>query len=220
MPTLASQMELRLITNLPHQPAPRKTLIERLSGACLAAGGWRAELAEPLPGRCIIVGAHHTTWWDLILTWLLMGATGLRFRWVAKDSLFRGPLGWLLRALGGMPVRRSARGNFVGQIVEAFAGGDPLRVAILPEGTRRRVTHWKTGFYHIALGAGVPIVLGYADYRRRLVGLGPVLTPTGDIEADFQQYRAFYAGVTGRYPELQGEVRLVTDDQPGLAPAS
>lgn len=203
----------------PQRPSTRQTPAQRLSGACLAAAGWRVEQAEALPARCIIVGAHHTTWWDLILTLLLMGATGLRFRWVAKESLFWPPLGWLLGALGGMPVRRSARANFVGQLVAAFAGGGPLRIAIIPEGTRRRVTHWKTGFYHIARGAGVPIVLGYADYRRRAVGLGPVLTPTGDIEADFQQYRAFYAGVTGRYPALQGEVRLASDEAAGSAPA-
>ncbi len=195
-------------------PSARKTITQRLSSACLAAAGWQAELAEPPPARCVIIGAHHTIWSDLILTLLLMGATGVRFRWVAKASLFRGPLGWLLRALGGMPVQRSARANFVAQMVTAFEPGGPLRVAILPEGTRRRVSHWKTGFYYIALGAGVPIALGYADYRRRRVGLGPLLTPTGDIEADFQRYRAFYAGVTGCYPERQGEVRVASEAQP------
>lgn len=188
-------------------------MIQRLSDACLAVAGWRADVAEPVPERCVVVGAHHTTWWDLILTLLLMGATGLRFRWVGKESLFRGPLGWLLRALGGMPVQRSARANFVGQMVEAFERGGPLRVAILPEGTRRRVDHWKTGFYYVALGANVPVVLGYADYRRRRVGLGPVLVPSGDIAADFQRYRAFYAGVTARNPALQGDVRLAADER-------
>jgi 1-acyl-sn-glycerol-3-phosphate acyltransferase len=188
-------------------------IARRLSGACLAVAGWRVEVAAPVPARCIIVGAHHTTWWDLILTLLLMGATGLRFSWVGKESLFRGALGWLLRALGGMPVRRSARANFVGQLVEAFEQGGPLRVALLPEGTRGHVDHWKTGFYYVALGAGVPVVLGYADYRRRRVGLGPVLMPTGDIAADFERYRAFYAGVTARHPERQGEVRLAADER-------
>lgn len=205
---------------MPKHPLPRKTLIQRLSTTCLAAAGWRAELAEAIPERCIVVGAHHTTWWDFILTLLLIGATGIRFRWVAKESLFRAPFGWLLRRLGGIPVRRYSRANFVDQMVAGFAQGGPLRVAISPEGTRRRVTHWKTGFYYIALGAGVPIVLGYADYRRRRVGLGPSLTPTGDIDADFQHYRAFYAGVTACYPERQGDVRHASDAHVGPTSAS
>ncbi len=187
----------------------RKTLLQRLSVACLALVGWRAEVAEPLPPRCLIIGAHHTTWWDLIATLFLMGATGVRFRWIAKDGLFRPPLGWLLRALGGMPVRRGAKANFVGQMVDAFTADPTLRVAMVPEGTRRHVDHWKTGFYYIAQGAGIPIVLGYADYAKRCVGLGPVLLPTGDLDADFARYHAFYANVTGRYPEFQGAVRHV-----------
>jgi 1-acyl-sn-glycerol-3-phosphate acyltransferase len=200
---------------MPGQPPSatrRKTFTQQLSSACLAAGGWRAELAEPLPARCIIIGAHHTSWRDLILTLLLMGATGLRFRWVAKESLLRGPLGWLLRSLGGLPVRRGARANFVEQMVAAFGGGGPLQVAISPEGTRRHVNHWKTGFYYIALGAGVPVALAYADFRRRRVGVGPLLMPMGDIDADFQRYRDFYAGVAACHPERQGEVRRAADD--------
>jgi 1-acyl-sn-glycerol-3-phosphate acyltransferase len=194
------------------QPLPlRPTIIQRLSVACLALGGWRAEVAEPIPARCVIIGAHHTTWWDLIASLLLMGATGVRFRWVAKASIFWWPLGWLLTVLGGMPVQRGARANFVNQMVATFGQGKPLRLAILPEGTRRYVTHWKTGFYYIALEAGVPVVLGYADYRKRRVGLGPVLFPSGDIDADFAQYRAFYAGVHGYAPALQGEVRRAPD---------
>lgn len=204
----------------PRRPAPpRKTLTQHLSTACLSAAGWRVEMAEVPPERCVIIGAHHTVWVDLILTLLLMGATGVRFRWVGKESLFQGPLGWLLRTLGGIPVRRSVRANFVDQIVAAFDQSGPLRVAILPEGARRHVTHWKTGFYYIAMGAGVPIVLGYADFRRRRVGLGPLLLPTGDIDADFERYRAFYAGVRGCYPERQGEVRCTSDQQDGPAPA-
>lgn len=203
------------------EPSARvETLTQRISAACLAAAGWRTELAEPLPDRCVIIGAHHTTWWDLVLSMLLMGATGLRFRWVAKNSLFRPPLGWLLAALGGMPVQRSARANFVQQMVAAFADGGPLRVALLPEGTRRRVDHWKTGFYYIAHGAGVPVALGFADFSRRVVGLGPVLMPTGDVAADFECYRAFYAGVTARFPDRQGEVRLLADGRAGAPPTA
>lgn len=200
--------------------ANRTTILQHASSACLALWGWRAELAVPLPERCVIIGAHHTTWADFFVSMLLMGATGVRFRWVAKASLFRKPLGWLLQALGGMPVQRFARANFVEQMIAAFAPGDPLRLAILPEGTRRYVDHWKTGFYYIAVGANVPIALAYADYKRKLVGIGPVLMPTGDIAADFQQYRTFYAGITALHPERQGEVRLAADANADPAGAS
>jgi 1-acyl-sn-glycerol-3-phosphate acyltransferase len=97
-------------------------------------------------------------------------------------------------------------------MVEAFHVNESLMLAILPEGTRRRATHWKTGFYYIALGAGVPIVLGFADYRRRIVGLGPALHPTGDIEADFAAIRAFYADIIGKHPERQGAIRFRPPD--------
>ncbi|WP_129676727.1 1-acyl-sn-glycerol-3-phosphate acyltransferase [Candidatus Chloroploca sp. Khr17] len=189
----------------------RKTLFQNFCIILLALRGWRAEVAAPLPKQCVIIGAPHTTWFDLILTLLLMGATGVRFRWISKAELFRPPLGWLLRALGGMPVLRGARANFVAQIVEKFAQYPDLRIAIVPEGTRRYIDHWKTGFYYIATGAGVPVVLGYADYAKRRVGLGPIYMPAGDIDADFERYRAFYAQITGAIPARQGEIRRTSE---------
>ena len=186
---------------------------QRVGLAIAAAAGWKVQVQQPLPARCVIVGAPHTSGWDLSLTLLLMLAAGLRLRWIGKDTLFRGPIGWLLRALGGIPVNRRSRENFVEQMVAAFRANEPLMIAILPEGTRRSASHWKTGFYYIALGAGVPIVLGYADYRRRVVGLGPTLHPTGDIQSDFETIRAFYAGITGRHPERQGAIQIRQSDE-------
>ena len=182
-------------------------LSQRLGYLIAAAAGWQVQIQRP-PARCVIIGAPHTSNWDLPLTLLMMLSGNLKLRWVGKDTLFRGPLGWLLRALGGISVNRRARLNFVDQMVEAFHMNESLMLAILPEGTRRRATHWKTGFYYIALGAGVPIVLGFADYRRRIVGLGPALHPTGDIEADFEAIRAFYANITGKHPERQGAIEI------------
>jgi 1-acyl-sn-glycerol-3-phosphate acyltransferase len=180
---------------------------QRIGLAIAAAAGWQIQV-QPPPPRCVVIGAPHTSNWDLPATLLLMLAANLRLRWVGKAVLFRGPLGWLMRALGGIPVDRSARGNFVEQMVDAFRASDALMIAILPEGTRRSATHWKTGFYYIALSAGVPIVLGYADYSRRVVGLGPALHPTGDIQADFEIIRAFYAGITGKHPERQSAIQI------------
>ena len=186
-------------------------LSQRIGLGIAAAAGWQVQIQQP-PARCVIIGAPHTSNWDLPLTLLMMLSGNLKLRWVGKDTLFREPLGWLLRALGGIPVNRRARLNFVDQMVEAFRVNESLMLAILPEGTRRRTTHWKTGFYYIALRAGVPIVLGFADYRRRIVGLGPALHPTGDIEADFAAIRAFYADITGRHPERQGAIEIRPPD--------
>jgi len=179
---------------------------QRIGLAIAAACGWQVQI-QPLPSRCVIIGAPHTSNWDLPLTLLMMLCGNLRLRWVGKDTLFRG-LGWLLRALGGIPVNRRSRLNFVDQMIAAFQANQALMIAILPEGTRRRAAYWKTGFYYIALGAGVPIVMGYADNSRRIVGLGPALHPTGDIEADFVAIRAFYANITGKHPQRQGAIEI------------
>jgi 1-acyl-sn-glycerol-3-phosphate acyltransferase len=183
-------------------------LTQELARACAHLLGWQIEARELIPPRCVIIGAHHTTGWDLPAAILLMLATNTPFRWVGKDALFRGAQGWLLRHIGGIPVNRATRCNFVGQVVAMFAAHAELRVALCPEGTRQRAAHWRTGFYYIALGAGVPIVLGYADYARKQLGFGPILTPSGDIEADFALIRAFYAGKTARHPERQSEICL------------
>lgn len=186
----------------------RARLPQRAAQAVAAAAGWKVSVPALPPARCVVVGAPHTSAWDLPVTLMLTYAADLRLRWVAEASFFRGPGGPALRALGGLPVRRGISTNFVAQMVAAFASGKPLRLAILPEGTRKRAAAWRSGFYHIAKGAGVPIVLGYGDYRRRVVGLGPTIEPSGDIEADFAQITAFYAGVTGKHPHRQGPVRI------------
>jgi 1-acyl-sn-glycerol-3-phosphate acyltransferase len=187
---------------------PPRQLSQRLGLAAASAGGWKVDVPSEIPSRCVIVGAPHTSNLDLVLTLLLMLAADLRLRWVGKDTLFRGPLGLLFRGLGGIPIDRSSPQNFVEQMVAAFGSGEPLRLAIAPAGTRRNAPYWKTGFYYIALGARVPIVLGYADYRRRVVGLGPTVHPTGDLHADFESIRAFYADIVGRHPGRQGEIRM------------
>jgi 1-acyl-sn-glycerol-3-phosphate acyltransferase len=184
---------------------------QRIGLLIAAAVGWQVQI-EPPPSRCVIIGAPHTSNWDLPLTLLMMLCGNLKLRWVGKDTLFRGPLGRLLRALGGIPVNRHSRRNFVDQMVAAFQAHEQLMIAILPEGTRRRTAYWKTGFYYIALGAGVPIVMGYADHRRRIVGLGPALHPSGDIAADFVAIRAFYANISGKYPGRQGAVEFRPPD--------
>lgn len=185
-----------------------RTLFQRTVAAAASWVGWRIDAHQPLPAKCVIVGAHHTSWTDLPVALLLREATGIRFRWAAKDTFFRGPMAWLFRAWGGVPVNRSERTNFVARMAELFHQHEDFKLAISPEGTRRYTAFWKSGFYYIARTAGVPIVLGYADYPRKVVGFGPILMPTGDVEADFAFIRRFYDTVKGRYPERHGTIAL------------
>lgn len=185
-----------------------QTSFQRAVVTVASWAGWQIDADEPLPAKCVIIGAHHTSWTDLPAALLLREATGTRFRWAAKDTYFHGPLGWVFRAWGGVPVNRRERTNFVARMAALFCQYDDFKLAIAPEGTRRRARYWKTGFYYIAQAAQVPIVLGYADYPRKVVGFGPILDPTGDVEADFAFIRRFYATITGRYPERHSEIDL------------
>jgi 1-acyl-sn-glycerol-3-phosphate acyltransferase len=194
----------------------RKPLSQHVALALARVLGWQIEVPPSVPPKCLIIGAHHTSGSDFFVTMLYLFASNLRFRWIAKDTAFRWPVGWLMRRLGGIPVVRSTRSNFVDQIVALYNASDRLRIAISPEGTRSEAGYWKTGFYYIAQGAGVPILLGYVDYPRKLVGIGPQVMPSGNIEADVQILARFYADKTPRHPQRRGEVRVQPPD-PGPA---
>lgn len=159
----------------------------------------------------MLIGAPHTSNWDFFYFLLMVYAAGLKLHFVGKESLFRWPVGIVMRWLGGIPVDRRSSNNFVKQMVAVYDQHEQLVITIAPEGTRGKTDTWRTGFYYIALGAGVPIALGYIDYRRKVVGIGPTLTPSGDIQADFERIKNFYAQKTGRYPELQGEIVIRAD---------
>lgn len=184
----------------------RQSISQRLARAILALAGWELTGSFPNLPKYVLIGAPHTSNWDFPLAMLLMFASGVRFNWIGKDSLFRWPLAGVFRRLGGIPVKRESSNNFVSQIVEAFERSSRLIIAIAPEGTRSLVKRWKTGFYYMALGAQVPLVLGFADYARRQVGVGPVIYPGDDIEATFAQLRVFYGDKTGKYPHKQGQI--------------
>ena len=189
------------------QPS-RPTRLQRLARSVASRIGWRVEANLPAPEKCVIIGAHHTSGTDFLAMLLLVTTLGIKFHWVAKDTLFWGPMGWVARSLGGIPVNRRQRTDFVARMAAMFQERQVLRLGIVPEGTRAKAPYWKTGFYYIALAANVPIVMGFADYGRKTVGLGPALIPTGDIQADMQVIREFYSNVTGRYPHQQNEIRI------------
>lgn len=166
--------------------------------------GWRIEgqLPENSP-KCVMIAAPHTSNWDL--PYLLMAAFVLRLRvyWMGKQAIFRPPFRGVMRWLGGIPVNREQSTQLVAASVTAIKAADgPLQLVVSPEGTRGCTRRWRTGFYYIALGAEVPIVMAYIDFSRKRCGLGPVFWPTGDIERDMATIKAFYAPFKGKHPEL------------------
>lgn len=182
----------------------RPSLLSRLVRKALVtfyrARGWKASGAPPADGRCVIIAAPHTSNWDFLYFIGLTEDLGLKPHFMAKDSLFRWPLGRFMRDMGGVPVMRSERANVVDTMVAEFARRDRFMLTIAPEGTRGKVGQWRTGFYHIALKAGVPLVVGMMDYRTKTGGLGPAIWPTGDYDADMTKIFEFYRTVTPRHP--------------------
>jgi 1-acyl-sn-glycerol-3-phosphate acyltransferase len=170
--------------------------------------GWRLEGDMPDIAKSVITVAPHTSNWDFIV--FLMGSfvLGIRGQWLGKDAIFIGPLGWLWRKLGGIALDRSSSHNLIEQAAAAFDKSTAMALVLAPEGTRKKTDHWKSGFYYIALRANVPILLAYADYKRKCAGIGPMVWPTGDVEADLAKIRAFYADITPRYPEHRSDVRF------------
>lgn len=163
--------------------------------------GWKAVGQLPNLPKFLLVGAPHTSNLDGVLAVFVLMAAGLELHWMVKKEVLDNPFGGLLRWLGGVAVDRKSPQDVVGQIVDRFEQRDKFVVVIAPEGTRKRVERWKTGFYRIALAAKVPIVLVYADYAKREIGIGPVIEPSGDLEKEMAEMRAFSSSVTPRHPD-------------------
>lgn len=197
-----------IVSSPAYRPPLRAARRVRWSCALLDCFRWRIVLAQPVPPKCVAVFYPHTSNWDFVIGILAKWTVGLDVRWVAKDSLFVGPFGRLLRSWGGIPVNRRERTGFTERLARECERHHEFRVVIAPEGTRGRAEHWKSGFYHLALRAGLPVALAYADYPRREVGIGAYLDLTGDAAIDMQRMLAFYAGKAGRRPALQGPIRL------------
>lgn len=161
--------------------------------------GWRFDGQFPPELRqAVVIGAPHTSNWDLPYALLAAFALGLKVHWLGKVQIFRFPFGGLMRWLGGIPVDRSRSNNLVDAAVQCFReSSKPLLLIVPPEGTRSAVREWKTGFYYIALGAQVPVVMAYMDHSLRLCGASKVFIPTGDAEADIASIRAYYAPLRG-----------------------
>jgi 1-acyl-sn-glycerol-3-phosphate acyltransferase len=185
--------------------------------AWLGAFGWKVEGGAPAVRKAVVVAAPHTTNWDLPFTLATAYVLGVRIRWAGKHTLFKPPFGFLLRWLGGLPIDRRGRHNAVAATAEILDQHEDLLLVVPPEGTRKKSDRWKTGFYYIAIGAKVPVILGYLDYAKKQSGLGHVFYPTGDLEADAAAIRAFYADIRGKFPELESDIVFKVDDEKAAA---
>ena len=183
-------------------------LFRVLSILFLKLAGWRRMGRVPDLPKYVMIGAHHTSNWDAPIAIAMVFAFRIKAYWLMKNTAFRWPFRGLLLWLGAIPIDRTKSADVVAQMAEEMKKRAELVLLLAPEGTRKKVTRWKTGFYHIARGAGVPIVLAFLDYARREGGLGPVFHPTGDFEADMRDILKFYSTVTGKRPERMGIVEV------------
>ena len=162
--------------------------------------GWKLLGRFPDLDQCVVAVAPHTSWIDFPLGLIVRSCLGEQINYVGKKSLFRPPFGWFFRWTGGAPVDRGKNSDTVKAVADIFKQRKVFRLALAPEGTRKKVDHWRTGFYYIALEAGVPIVLVAFDFGKKQVKISEPLMPTGDFEADYEGYRQFFEGVTGYIP--------------------
>ena len=162
--------------------------------------GWKKVGHLPEENKFIIILAPHTSNWDLFYGILLAFAFKADGRFIAKKELFRQPFTWIMKWLGGVPIDRALSSNVVDQMIRSFNKYNIFMLALAPEGTRNKTNGWKSGFYHIAAGAHVPIQLTFLDYPTKTGGAGPLICPTGDLDRDMQTIRNFYATVRGRHP--------------------
>ncbi|MEO0901390.1 MAG: lysophospholipid acyltransferase family protein, partial [Bacteroidota bacterium] len=162
---------------------------------------WTMEGTFPDVKKCVVAVVPHTHWMDFFLGLVVRSILGKEINYIGKKSLFKPPFGWFFRWTGGAPIDRSKTSNTVDSVAAIFETRDVFRFALAPEGTRKKVTELKTGFYHIAKKANVPIVLVAFDFGKKQVKFSDALYPTNDMEADFQQIKAFFKGVKGKVPE-------------------
>jgi 1-acyl-sn-glycerol-3-phosphate acyltransferase len=164
--------------------------------------GWKIDKTIPLNvNKCVVIMGPHTSNWDYILGKSAFSHYGIESRFLIKKELFRFPLGWLLKRLGGIPVDRTKSNNLTQSAVEIFNSHENMYMVFSPEGTRKYSPNWKRGFYHIAVAAKVPIYLCYADYERKIAGFHSLFVPTGDLDADIRAIKKIYSQYKGKYPE-------------------
>lgn len=185
-----------------------------LAHVFLAITGWKPAGARPEPAQYILIAAPHTSNWDFPFLLAFAWHFDIPLRWMGKHTLFEPPFGFVMSALGGVPVRRDKRRNHVENMAALFEEYEQLALAVPAEGTRVHVDYWKSGFYHIARSADVPIVMSFLDYAAKRGGFGPAFLPSGDVRKDMDTVRGFYKDKQGKFPERFGTIRLREEDPP------
>lgn len=204
--------------SITHHSDPSGLIRYWVGRALLKLLGWKVEGQLPADKKFLMIGAHHTSNWDFPIGLATLYVFRLRISWVGKDTLFRWPFGGFMRWLGGIAVDRANPGGITEQLAKQLADAERQVLLITPSGTRGRRDYWKSGFYRIAQAANVPIVCGSLDFPTRTARIGLALFPTGNIKADMDQIRAYYADTAGRHPDNATPVRLREEQEDSLPP--
>ena len=198
------------------RPSLASRIVRRLLIALYKLRGWRIDGTLPPEKKFIIAGGPHTSNWDFAIFLGAVDQLGVRPSYLGKHSLFRWPLKRFMLDMGGIPIDRSKRANYVDQVVAEFDKHDELALVIAPEGTRDSDGRWKSGFYHIALGAEVPIVLAWIDRKRRIGAIGPVIHPSGDYRADIKRIAEHFRAAWPEQPRFR-EIDRDAPEKPALS---
>ncbi len=183
-------------------------MLRRLAAFLLRLGGWTVVGDVPDVKKAVIIFAPHTSNWDGFWAIVFVAYVRLEAHWFVKKSMFWFPLGNMLRAFGAVALNRDTPGSAVSEAVAAFDAHESFYLGLAPEASRTKRRSWKSGFYRIAEGANVPVVLAFLDYNTKRLGLGPSITLTGDEDADMAIIESFYSSVRGRWPEKATPIRL------------
>jgi 1-acyl-sn-glycerol-3-phosphate acyltransferase len=183
-------------------------ILPRVARFLLWLGGWTAVGTRPTVSKAVLIAAPHTSNWDGFWAIVYKVYVGLDIHWFVKDTMFWFPMNLLLRFFGGIPLDRKRASQAVNEAIAAFDNNESFYFGLAPEGTRSKTSGWKSGFYRIAEGANVPVVLGFLDYGAKRLGLGPTYTLTGDRDADIKVLRSYYESISGRNPEQTSPVLL------------
>ncbi len=163
--------------------------------------GWKNESIIEIDDKCVVIAGPHTSMWDFIMAWLFFNSTGIKSSYLIKKEAFFFPLGYIVKAMGGIPVDRSHGNNMVDIVAKKFRESKKLHLIITPEGTRKKVKNWKKGFLYIAKRANVPIYIGYINYEKKAIGFFERFEPTGDIKADMKYVQNLYKDSKPKHPE-------------------
>jgi len=186
----------------------QKRFLQHLAKRVLRIMGWKTAGQVPPYPKYVMIGYPHTSNWDAFIGLVVFWSMGVDLKWLAKQSLFHWPLSWILKRAGAVPINREKSQNLVQKVTNIFNKSEQFVLTLSPEGTRKKNDYWRTGFYFMALEARVPIALGFLDYKTKTGGFGPVVWPSGDIEKDIEKIRAFYQGIHGKFPQLEGTIAV------------